>query len=47
MINSDILEDVTLLNGGYAQRYGDRTGAAGRLPAARGSRERTGRRASR
>ena len=27
MINSDILEDVTLLNGGYAQRYGNRTGA--------------------
>jgi hypothetical protein len=27
MINSDILEDVTLLNGGYAQRFGDRTGA--------------------
>ncbi len=35
MINSDILEDVTLLNGGYAQRYGDRTGCRARLPAAR------------
>src|SRR5688500_7038346 len=27
MINSDILEDVTLLNGGYAQHHGNRTGA--------------------
>jgi len=27
MINSDVLEDVTLLNGGYAQRFGGRTGA--------------------
>lgn len=27
MINSDILEDVTLLNGGYPQRHGNRTGA--------------------
>lgn len=27
MINSDILEDVALLNGGYPQRHGNRTGA--------------------
>jgi hypothetical protein len=27
MINSDILEDVTLLNGSYPQRHGNRTGA--------------------
>jgi hypothetical protein len=27
MINSDVLEDVTLLNGGYPQRYGGHTGA--------------------
>jgi hypothetical protein len=27
MINSDILEDVTLSNGGYPQRFGNRTGA--------------------
>jgi hypothetical protein len=27
MINSDILEDATLLNGGYPQRHGNRTGA--------------------
>jgi hypothetical protein len=27
MINSDVLQDVTLLNGGYPQRYGGHTGA--------------------
>src|SRR5262245_2403637 len=41
MINSDILENVTLLNGGYAQRYGDRTGAELDFRLREGSRERT------
>ncbi len=41
MINSDILEDVTLLNGGYAQRYGDRTGSELDFRLRDGSRERT------
>ena len=36
MINSDILEDVTLLNGGYPQRYGEPHRRGGRLPHARG-----------
>lgn len=40
MINSDILQDVTLLNGGYAQRYGDRTGAELDFRLREGSRER-------
>ena len=40
MINSDILEDVTLLNGSYAQRYGDRTGAELDFRLREGSRER-------
>lgn len=40
MINSDILEDVTLLSGGYAQRYGDRTGAEIDFRLREGSRER-------
>ena len=40
MINSDVLEDVTLLNGGYAQRYGDRTGAEVDFRLREGSRER-------
>lgn len=40
MINSDILDDVTLLNGGYAQRYGDRTGAEVDFRLREGSRER-------
>jgi hypothetical protein len=39
MINSDILEDVTLLNGAYAQRYGDRTGAELDFRLREGSRE--------
>ena len=41
MINSDILEDVTLLNGGYAQRYGDRTGSELDFRLRDGSRGRT------
>jgi CarboxypepD_reg-like domain/TonB-dependent Receptor Plug Domain len=41
MINSDILEDVTLLNGGYAERYGDRTGSELDFRLREGSRERT------
>jgi len=40
MINSDVLEDLTLLNGGYAQRYGDRTGAEVDFRLREGSRER-------
>jgi hypothetical protein len=40
MINSDILEDVTLLNGGYAQRFGNRTGAELDFRLREGSRER-------
>lgn len=41
MINSDILEDVTLLSGGYAQRHGDRTGGEVHFRLREGSRERT------
>jgi hypothetical protein len=41
MINSDILEDVTLLNGGYAQRYGNRTGAELDFRLREGSRDRS------
>src|SRR4051812_1345460 len=40
MINSDVLEDVTLLNGGDAERYGGRAGAGGDFPLREGSRER-------
>jgi hypothetical protein len=40
MINSDILEDVTLLNGGYAQKHGNRTGAEIDFRLRDGSRER-------
>ncbi len=40
MINSDILEDVTLLNGGYAQRSGNRTGAEVNFRIREGSRQR-------
>jgi Carboxypeptidase regulatory-like domain/TonB-dependent Receptor Plug Domain len=40
MINSDILEDVTLLNGGYAQRFGNRTGAEVDFRLREGSRQR-------
>jgi hypothetical protein len=41
MINSDILEDVTLLNGGYAQRFGNRTGGEVNFRLRDGSRDRT------
>ncbi len=41
MINSDILEDVALLNGGYAQRYGNRTGAELDFRLREGSRDRS------
>ncbi len=40
MINSDILEDVTLLNGGYPQRFGNRTGAEVNFRLREGSRQR-------
>lgn len=40
MINSDILEDVTLLNGGYPQRFGNRTGAEMDFRLREGSRKR-------
>jgi hypothetical protein len=40
MINSDVLEDVALMNGGYAQRHGDRTGAQVDFRLREGSRER-------
>jgi hypothetical protein len=41
MINSDILEDVTLLNGGYAQRFGNRIGGEVNFRLRDGSRDRT------
>ncbi len=41
MINSDVLETVVLLNGGYAQRSGNRTGAELAFTLREGSRERT------
>jgi hypothetical protein len=40
MINSDILDGVTLLNGAYAQRFGNRTGAEVDFRLREGSRER-------
>jgi Carboxypeptidase regulatory-like domain/TonB-dependent Receptor Plug Domain len=40
MINSDVLEGVTLLNGGYAQRNGNRTGASLDFRLRDGSRDR-------
>ena len=40
MINSDVLEDVTLSNGGYPQRSGNRTGAELGFLVREGSRER-------
>jgi hypothetical protein len=40
MINSDILADVTLLNGGYAQRFGNRTGGEVNFRLREGSRDR-------
>jgi hypothetical protein len=41
MINSDILQDVSLVNGGYLQRTGDRTGASVEFHMRPGSREHT------
>jgi hypothetical protein len=41
MINSDVLETVTLSNGGYAQRSGNRTGAELGFLIREGSRERS------
>ena len=40
MINSDVLEDVTLLNGSYPQRYGGHTGAEVDFRLRDGSRDR-------
>lgn len=40
MINSDILQDVALLSGGYPQRFGNRTGAEVDFRLREGSRER-------
>jgi hypothetical protein len=41
MINSDILQDVALLSGGYPQRFGNRTGAEIDFRLRPGSRDRT------
>jgi len=41
MINSDVLQDVTLLNGGYPQRYGGHTGAEVDFRLRDGARDRT------
>ena len=41
MINSDILQDVSLVSGGYVQRSGNRTGASVEFNVRSGSRERT------
>ncbi len=41
MINSDILQDVALVSGGYVQRSGNRTGASVEFTVRSGSRERT------
>ena len=40
MVNSDVLEEVTLLNGGYPQRSGNRTGAELAFTIREGSRDR-------
>jgi len=40
MINSDILQDVSLVSGGYVQRTGNRTGASVEFNVRAGSRER-------
>ncbi len=40
MINSDILDDVTLFSGGYPQHYGNRTGAEVHFRLREGSRQR-------
>lgn len=42
MINSDVLEGVTLLSGGYPQRTGNRTGAEVAFTMREGSRDRAG-----
>ncbi len=41
MINSDLLENVALLNGSYPQRYGNRTGAQVEMVLREGSRDRS------
>ena len=41
MINSDVVEEATLLSGGYAQRFGNRTGAELDFRLRPGSRDRT------
>lgn len=41
MINSDILQEVALLSGGYPQRFGNRTGAEVDFRLREGSRDRT------
>ena len=41
MINSDVLQDVSLLSGGYPQRFGNRTGAEIDFRLREGSRDRT------
>ena len=41
MINSDVLEDVTLLNGGYAEHFGGHTGAEVDFRTREGARDRT------
>ena len=40
MLNSDVLDDVTLLNGGYPQHFGGRTGAEVDFRTREGSRQR-------
>jgi hypothetical protein len=40
MVNSDVVEDATLLSGGYAQRFGNRTGAELDFRLRAGSRDR-------
>jgi hypothetical protein len=41
MINSDVVEEASLLSGGYVQRFGDRTGAELDFRLRAGSRDRT------
>ncbi len=41
MVNSDVIEEATLLNGGYPQRFGNRTGAELDFRLRAGSRDRT------
>ena len=42
MVNSDILERMTLMNGSYPERYGNRTGAEVEMTLRDGSRDRAG-----